>query len=86
MKHDETGKLESFLERVLFNNRIWVLILFGLITLFLGYRATLVRPDIDLTKMVPQGHSYVQNAKKIFSKSSNNLTTTEYVAFSSSTF
>ena len=63
---DDANNTGSLIERILFNNRIVVLLLFALVTLFLGYHAAKVRPDIDLTKMVPQGHEYLQNAKKIF--------------------
>jgi predicted RND superfamily exporter protein len=66
---DDANITESPIERILFNNRIFVLLLFALVTLFLGYHATKVRPDIDLTKMVPQGHEYLQNAKKVFEES-----------------
>lgn len=66
---DDANNTGSLIERILFNNRIVVLLLFALVTLFLGYHAAKVRPDIDLTKMVPQGHEYLQNAKKIFKES-----------------
>lgn len=68
MKVDEHNA-GSPIERILFNNRIFVLLLFTLVTLFLGYHATKVLPDIDLTKMVPQGHRYIQNANKVFEES-----------------
>lgn len=66
---DDANNTGSPVERILFNNRIFVLLLFALATLFLGYHAAKVRPDIDLTKMVPQGHEYLQNSKKIFEES-----------------
>ncbi|MBT8361524.1 MAG: MMPL family transporter [Deltaproteobacteria bacterium] len=66
---DDAHNNGSMIERILFNNRILVLLLFALATLALGYNATKVRPDIDLTKMVPQGHEYLQNARKVFEES-----------------
>jgi len=68
MKND-TKNSGSLIEKLLFNNRPLVLIIFAIITLFLGYHASKVRPDIDLTKMVPQGHEYLRNAKKVFEES-----------------
>lgn len=65
MNTHQDNKLEQTVERVVFNNRKWFLLISLIVTLFLGYNATFVRPDIDLTKMVPQGHDYIQNAKKI---------------------
>jgi len=59
------SKLEILAERFIFNNRFWMVLLFLLITLFLGYQATSVTIDTDLEKMIPQSHSYVQNARKL---------------------
>lgn len=61
----QENSFEVTVERVIFNNRKWFVWAFLLVTVFLGYQASSVRPDIDLTKMVPQGHEYIQNAKTI---------------------
>ncbi|EKE86917.1 efflux RND transporter permease subunit [Idiomarina xiamenensis] len=48
-------------EKALFNVRpIW-LIIFAVLTLFLGYHATKVRPDASFTKMIPTHHEFIQN-------------------------
>lgn len=50
-----------FLERLLFNFRpIW-LVLFALITVFLAWNASQVRPEASFTKMIPTNHEFIQN-------------------------
>ncbi len=50
-----------FIERLIFNNRIVVLVLFALVTLFLGYQAAQVKPDTSFEKMIPLKHPYIVN-------------------------
>lgn len=50
-----------FFERLIFKNRIVVLILFALVTLFLGYQAAQVKPDTSFEKMIPLKHPYIVN-------------------------
>ncbi|MFN3580636.1 MAG: efflux RND transporter permease subunit, partial [Pseudomonas sp.] len=52
---------ETFMERLVFNNRLVVAVLFVLITLFLGYQASKVRPDTSFAKMIPLQHPYIVN-------------------------
>jgi len=48
-------------ERLIFcTNRPGLLVLFALITLFLGYQAYHLKPDASFQKLIPQGHPYVQ--------------------------
>jgi predicted RND superfamily exporter protein len=56
----------SLIERLIFNNRLLILLVFVALTLFLGYRATFVRPDTRLEKMIPGTHAYVLNAKDFY--------------------
>ena len=56
--HQETA---PFVERVIFNNRLFVLLAFILLTLFFGYQATQVKPDASFEKMIPVNHPYVVN-------------------------
>ena len=49
------------LERLIFNNRIWVVLLCAVITLFLGWRSTLLQVNADFEKMIPQSHPFVKN-------------------------
>ena len=50
-----------FLERVIFNFRPFWMVLFALLTLFLGWHASQVRPEASLTKMIPTNHPFIQN-------------------------
>ncbi len=51
----------SFLERFIFNNRVVVLGLFILITAFLGYHASKIKPDASFERLIPVEHEYIQN-------------------------
>lgn len=50
-----------FLERVIFNFRPLWLVIFTLLTVFLGWHASQVRPEASLTKMIPTNHPFIQN-------------------------
>ncbi|MCH8498553.1 MAG: MMPL family transporter [Marinobacter sp.] len=56
-----TPKAEPFLERVIFNNRVPILALFAIITLFLGYNAIKIQPDASFERMIPLEHPYIVN-------------------------
>ena len=66
-KHDKgehyltTPKAEPFLERLIFNNRVVILIAFFLLTLFLGYNAIKIQPDASFERMIPLEHPYIIN-------------------------
>ena len=51
----------TFMERLVFNNRLMVVFIFTAITLFLGYQALQVRPDTSFGKMIPLEHPYIVN-------------------------
>ncbi len=48
-------------ERVLFENRISVIIIFALLTAFFGWQALQIEPDASFEKMIPTSHPYIQN-------------------------
>ncbi|RUO65366.1 hypothetical protein SAMN06297229_1233 [Pseudidiomarina planktonica] len=48
-------------ERLLFSSRPLWIIAFTLLTLFLGYHASQVRPEASFTKMIPTNHEFIQN-------------------------
>ncbi|RUO60193.1 efflux RND transporter permease subunit [Pseudidiomarina insulisalsae] len=50
-----------FLERLIFNFRPMWLVLFAVLTVFLGWNASQVRPEASLTKMIPTNHPFIQN-------------------------
>ncbi|MFU2325062.1 efflux RND transporter permease subunit [Pseudomonas sp. NFX98] len=49
------------LERMVFNNRLWVVVLCALATLFFGYRATMLSVNASFDEMVPQNHPFIKN-------------------------
>ena len=55
---------ERFLERLIFRNRFVVLALFTLVTAFLGYKMTQLRPDASFEKMIPADHPFVVAMKE----------------------
>ncbi|WP_285275345.1 efflux RND transporter permease subunit [Halopseudomonas bauzanensis] len=56
--HQETVPL---VERVIFNNRLIMLLIFAALTLFFGFQATQVRPVTSFEKMIPLEHPYIVN-------------------------
>ncbi|MBL4833292.1 MAG: RND family transporter, partial [Pseudomonas sp.] len=52
---------ETFMERLVFNNRLLVVALFTIITIILGYQALQIRPDTSFAKMIPLQHPYIVN-------------------------
>jgi predicted RND superfamily exporter protein len=55
------GKQAPLAERLLFENRVVVMVLFALVTIFFGYNASQLRPDASFEKMIPTSHPYIQN-------------------------
>ena len=58
------GKTAPLAERLLFENRVVVMVLFALVTIFFGYHASQLRPDASFEKMIPTSHPYIQNYLK----------------------
>ena len=56
--HQETVPL---VERIIFNNRLIMLLIFAALTLFFGFQATQVRPVTSFEKMIPLEHPYIVN-------------------------
>ncbi|MCA9757347.1 MAG: RND family transporter [Candidatus Eisenbacteria bacterium] len=48
------------LEALVFSKRIWILAIFVLLTVFLGYRCSLLRIDAGFEKLLPLGHPYMK--------------------------
>ena len=55
------GATAPLAERLLFENRIAVIVVFALLTLFFGYQASQLKPDASFEKMIPTSHPYIQN-------------------------
>jgi len=49
------------IERIVFKNRLLLIIVLTLTTLALGYQAVKIKPDASFLKMIPTGHPFVQN-------------------------
>ncbi len=58
------GAKAPIAERLLFENRVVVIVLFALLTVFLGYQAAQLEPDASFEKMIPTSHPYIQNYLK----------------------
>ncbi|PCD01244.1 efflux RND transporter permease subunit [Halopseudomonas pelagia] len=57
-QHQQSAPL---IERLIFNNRMIVLLIFAVITALLGYQAAQVKPDTSFEKMIPLKHPYIVN-------------------------
>jgi predicted RND superfamily exporter protein len=53
----ETARLP---ERLIFSNRLSIIVLFTLITAFLGYQAYHLKPEASFSKLIPQAHPFIQ--------------------------
>ncbi|PAU80150.1 RND transporter [Halovibrio salipaludis] len=52
---------EPMIERLIFNNRPIILIVFLALTLFLGYNAVKIKPDASFERLIPLEHPYIVN-------------------------
>ena len=51
----------NWLERLIFNNRLKILVVFALVSLFLGWKALQLEVNANFERMIPSSHSYIQN-------------------------
>ncbi len=58
-KHEQDKA--TFLERIIFTHRPFVIIACLLVTVFLAWSATQVRPSTSFEKMIPLQHPFIQN-------------------------
>ncbi|MES2817646.1 MAG: RND family transporter [Pseudomonadota bacterium] len=54
----------TFLERLIFNNRPAVILICLLVSIFLFFQASQVRPSTSFEKMIPLSHPFIQNMMK----------------------
>lgn len=54
----------SYIERILFNNRIWVLVFCALVTVALSLQIPRLELNASFEKMIPTQHSYISNYLK----------------------
>ncbi len=55
------GSEAKIYERLIFNFRPFLLVLFLLATVFLGYQASQIKPDTSFLKMIPANHQFIKN-------------------------
>jgi predicted RND superfamily exporter protein len=64
-RHDHDAHLlkdsEVFAERLFFTHRKVVLLVFAVLTVWLGLQAAKVKPDASFEKMIPTGHPFIAN-------------------------
>lgn len=51
----------GLLERLVFNNRLWVVLICLVLTVVLGYRASKLEVNANFEQMIPQSHPYIKN-------------------------
>jgi len=51
----------SLVERTLFNNRPWIIVLSLIVTLLLGWQATRLKLNASYEKTIPTTHPYIAN-------------------------
>jgi predicted RND superfamily exporter protein len=54
-------RAEPIVEKLLFGYRPFWLVLFLLVTVWLGYQASRIQPDASFEKMIPTSHPYIEN-------------------------
>ena len=55
------GEKTTYLERLVFNNRLKVILICSLVTLFLAFQAVQMRPETSFEKMIPLHHPFIVN-------------------------
>ncbi len=61
MHTSSTDHQGSWLERLIFGHRPWVIALCAVISALLFWQAVQIRPATSFEKMIPQGHPFIQN-------------------------
>ncbi len=51
----------NWLERLIFNNRAVILVIFAFVSLFLGWKSTQLEVNANFSRMIPNKHEYIQN-------------------------
>jgi len=60
MTGKSTNNPAAVVERLIFNNRSWVVVICALISVFLFWQAAQVRPETSFEKMIPLQHPYIE--------------------------
>jgi hypothetical protein len=60
-RNDFDARSGNRLERLVFNHRLWVVLLCALASVFLGFEASRLEVNASFEKMIPQSHPYIRN-------------------------
>ena len=60
-REDFDSNSGNFLERLIFNHRLILIIICALLTVFLGYQASKLEINASFEKMMPQSHPFIKN-------------------------
>ncbi|HSV34368.1 MAG TPA: MMPL family transporter [Ramlibacter sp.] len=55
------GRSGNALERIIFNNRLIILVIFAIVSVVLGWRATQLEVNANFERMIPASHPYIKN-------------------------
>ncbi|MGV8074868.1 MAG: RND family transporter [Syntrophobacteraceae bacterium] len=58
---DFDTKSGIWLERLVFNRRVYMIVICSIITLLLGFQASKIKVTASFDNMIPQGHPYIKN-------------------------
>ena len=61
LKHIEAVGSGSIVERLIFSNRMIIIILFALATAFFAYNASQIKPDASFERLIPLEHPFIVN-------------------------
>ncbi len=50
-----------WLERLVFNHRLWLALICAILSVFFGYQATKLKVNASFERMIPQSHPYIKN-------------------------
>ncbi|ODC02852.1 RND transporter [Terasakiispira papahanaumokuakeensis] len=60
-QHPQANTQGPWIERLFFKHRVFWCVLFVIVTLLLGWRATMVKPEASFEKLIPLTHPYIEN-------------------------
>ena len=50
------------LERIIFNHRLAILVIFAIVSVFLGWKSTQLTVNANFERMIPSSHAYIKKA------------------------
>lgn len=62
--HEGVRTIAGRIEHVLFHRRLWILVVFCIVSIFLGWHASRIGLEASFQKMIPANHPYIENYLK----------------------